>query len=170
MRELLGKKAIKKWKAGDPPLIKLWMGISLDEAHRMKQSRIDWIENTYPLIDKHLTRLDCLQWLRANDYPDPPKSACTMCPYHSDDEWLRIKTDMPDDFKKAVEWELRMQASAKLTALDATPFCHHSLVPLDKVAFSPRTQYQNTNLFSDLIGDVAKEGLNVGCDEGMCGL
>ena len=36
--------------------VEMWMGISADEAHRMKPSRDEWITNKFPLIEMDLTR------------------------------------------------------------------------------------------------------------------
>ena len=73
------RKALRKYK----PVIQ-WIGISLDEAHRMKPSRDDWIENRWPLIDLRMKRHDCLRWMQEKGYPQPPRSACVFCPYMSD--------------------------------------------------------------------------------------
>ena len=55
-----------------------WLGISLDEMRRMKPSREPWIEHRWPLIEKRLTRQGCREWMQANGYPEPPRSACTF--------------------------------------------------------------------------------------------
>lgn len=161
VKELVGKPAIKAWKEGDPPLIRLWMGISLDETIRMKQSLVPWIENYYPLVDNRLTRLDCLNWTRNQGYADPPRSSCSFCPYHNDAEWQHLKETLPEDFEKAAAFEDKMQEAAKKTALNATPFLHHSLKPLREVEFSARQQWQHHNFFND--------NFNNECD-GMCGV
>ena len=64
-----------------------YIGISLDEAIRMKPAREKWLDNQWPLIDKRMTRSDCLLWMQRNGYPKPEKSSCTFCPYHSDAHW-----------------------------------------------------------------------------------
>jgi len=49
-----------------------WIGISLDEVVRMKSSRERWVENRWPLIEKEMTRHDCLRWMQAHGFPTPP--------------------------------------------------------------------------------------------------
>ena len=66
------------------------MGISFDEIIRMKDNRLKYMKNNYPLIDKKLRRADCIEWMKKNNYPTPPRSACTFCPYHTN-TWRRIK-------------------------------------------------------------------------------
>src|SRR4029077_1681369 len=45
------------------PVVEQWIGISTDEAHRMKPSRKVWIEHRWPLIEERRSRWDCLRWL-----------------------------------------------------------------------------------------------------------
>ena len=119
--------------------VKTWIGISTDEAHRMKPSREKWIEHTWPLIDLRMSRQDCKNWFADNGHPEPPRSACTFCPFHSNAEWKRLHDEEPDDFAAAVEFEQKLQAklrqctgSAKLSG-DA--FLHSSKRPLGEIDF-----------------------------------
>jgi 3'-phosphoadenosine 5'-phosphosulfate sulfotransferase (PAPS reductase)/FAD synthetase len=82
-------------------LIEQWIGISLDEFQRMKDTDVKYITNRWPLIERHMTRADCVKWLEAHALEVPPKSACTFCPFHSTDEWRRIKAN-PADWQEAV--------------------------------------------------------------------
>ena len=133
-----------------------WIGISTDEAHRMKPSRDKWCENIWPLIDLNMTRADCLKWMEAAGWPKPPRSACVYCPYHSDTEWLRLKTEEPVEFAAAVEFEQRLQTSyAAATALHSTPWLHSSRRPLAEVEFKPNVKEPS------LFGNEC---------EGMCGV
>jgi hypothetical protein len=59
------------------------LGISLDEVQRMRDSDVRYIRNVYPLVDRRMSRQDCLRWLERHGYPAPPKSACVFCPYRS---------------------------------------------------------------------------------------
>ena len=132
-------KEIKKFLAGS--IGTQWIGISTDEAHRMKDSPVKWLDNRYPLIEMGMSRSDCLRWMKNRGYPEPPRSACYFCPYHSDREWIRLKTEEPEEFQKAVEWERRCQAAArKNEVLRGVPFLHSSRVPLDQVTFNHENQ------------------------------
>lgn len=146
------QKDIKEFKSEG---VCLWLGISTDEAHRQKDSRVDWIKNHYPLIEKGVSRFDCLRWMEKHKYPQPPRSACVFCPYHSDAEWIRLKTLEPKEFQKAVEYEKRLQAGQlNQVVLEGIPFLHSSLKPLDKVQFRHQDQ---PNMFGNEC-------------EGMCGV
>jgi len=145
------------WKRGEKrPLVKLWIGISYDEIIRMKPSREKWIEHVWPLIDSKTTRAGCIEWMKNNGYPEPPRSACVFCPFHSDKEWVRLKTQEPEEFQIAVDYEKRLQEAARnQEVLTGVPFLHSSAVPLGEVVFdkSPTTK--------DLFGNEC---------EGLCGV
>ena len=54
IRELLGLRK-GQWVPSDTA-VELWLGISTDEAVRMKDSRDRWITNRFPLIDANMRR------------------------------------------------------------------------------------------------------------------
>lgn len=79
----------------------MWLGISTDEASRMKPSRVRYILNRWPLIEAGLSRSDCEAYLRKRGW-SAPKSACVCCPYRSAAEWLRMRTSAPEAWEEAV--------------------------------------------------------------------
>ncbi len=130
-----------EWKVMQAdPLAVQWIGISLDEVSRMKPSREPWCVHRFPLIEMEMTRHDCFLWMKRAKFPEPPRSACTYCPFHSDHEWRRLKQDEPGAFAEAVKFERDLQ---KLHAgfpmngrSNGIPFLHDSLKPLGEVDFS----------------------------------
>jgi hypothetical protein len=133
-----------------------WIGISCDEAHRMKPPREPWIEHRWPLIEAGMSRVHCLRWMKMRNYPEPPRSACTFCPYHNDREWLRLRTEEPDAFADAVAFEKRFQTErAKTKDIRGVPYLHDSRKPLEDVIF------QLTHQQPELFGNEC---------EGMCGV
>src|SRR3990167_11402876 len=101
VRELLGIQ--KGGRGGNIIRATQWIGISLDESHRMKPSMDKYIKNIWPLIDKKMVRRDCLNWMKTNGYPEPAKSSCYFCPYHDNSFWRDLKNNHPDDFEKAIK-------------------------------------------------------------------
>lgn len=148
------------WKRGEKrKLVKVWIGISIDEAHRMKPSREAWIENAWPLIDLKMSRKDCLGWMKKNGFPEPPRSACVFCPFHSDTEWNRLKIQEPQEFQRAVLLERKLQDSKKnVPRLNGVPFLHSSCRPLSECDFSPKLP---SHQIVDLFGNEC---------EGLCGV
>ena len=120
-----------------------WIGISLDEVSRMKPSQVKWAQNRYPLIDVDMTRHDCLRWMERNGYPPPPRSACTYCPFHSDHEWRKMKSDQPSEFAEAVEFEKKVWAARETengpNRMRGRLFLHDSLKPLSEIDFTEDT-------------------------------
>lgn len=133
-QKILNKRIIK---ASDPMLAVSWIGISTDEADRMKPTNLHWIKNRWPLIELGMSRQDCLDYM-AKLGLRPPRSACKFCPYHSDKEWDRLKREEPTEFEAAVQWERDYQREIKEwdEITKGTPFLHNSLVPLDQVQFN----------------------------------
>lgn len=128
-----------------------WIGISKDEAHRMKPSKVVWARNTWPLIEAGMSRRDCLDWMKANGYPEPPRSACVYCPFHSDAEWRRLKQHEPSEFEKAVKFEKDLQlALSKPGGLTKVPYLTRRCVPLDTIDFSENQKgYQQLDMFGN---------------------
>ena len=110
-RQLAGYPATGR--APPPGSICQWLGISTDEAHRMKDSRVQYIVNIYPLIDRCLSRADCQDWFAAR-YPGQPlhKSSCLGCPFHGDRTWLDIYR------RGGTEWEDTVSIDERLRAAD----------------------------------------------------
>lgn len=135
--------------------VQQWIGISLDEAHRMKPSRNARVVNRWPLIELRMRRFDCLNWMTGHGFPKPPRSACVFCPFQSDREWERLKTEEPNDFARASVFEREFQIALADCGFTGGVYLHPSMKPLDTVDFSPDTRQ------ADLWGNEC---------EGMCGV
>lgn len=123
-RELLG---YKQGQRIPPDTVTMWIGISTDEALRQKPSRNRWITHLWPLIERRMTRGHCMEWLHSNGYPEPPKSACLGCPYHSDAQWLEIKAN-PTEWADTVAMDQHIRTTWRG---QFERFMHRSLLPLD---------------------------------------
>jgi hypothetical protein len=144
-----------------------WIGISTDEqVYRKKPSRDPKIEHRWPLLEKEMSRRDCLKWMVDRDLPKPPRSACYFCPYKSDNEWRRLRNEEPLEWQKAIDFEWQLQQRAiKATAIKGTPFLHKSCVPLGEVDLrTPKEKGQE-----DLFDERFDSQFNNEC-EGMCGV
>jgi hypothetical protein len=135
------------------------IGISTDEAGRMKDSRFRWLRHCFPLIELGLSRAQCLLWLAANSYPTPPKSACTFCPYHDDRMWRDMKLNDPESFAEAVRVDeaIRPGMAGPRRPEGTTWYLHRNRIPLRLVDFSTAEDRGQINMF------------NEEC-EGMCGV
>ncbi len=153
VRELIGLKPRQR----GPKSIKVtqWIGISLDEASRMKPSRLSFVDHRWPLIELRTTRRECLKWMEERQYPRPPKSSCTFCPFHSDEMWRDMKANDPCSWDEAVSFDEMIRQDKVL--LRGTPFIHPSLQPLSGVDLSTAEDRGQLNFFINEC-------------EGMCGV
>ena len=81
---------------------------------------LSYISHRYPLVERRLTRGDCITWLQRHDLPVPPKSACVFCPYHTRSAWGELKRQGGSDWAHAVYVDAQIgEARPPLPALRA---------------------------------------------------
>ena len=137
LRELVGV-AGKRHNHITEALATQTFGISWDETQRMRDPDYTWLRNDYPLVDRRITRQDCIDEMAADDrFPTPARSACWHCPFHSDAEWRYLRDEEPEAFAKAValDGDIRTGRMLQGMGLNGTPYLHSSLVPLGDVDF-----------------------------------
>lgn len=136
-RELLGFKKYQRVPIGS---VNQWLGISADEVRRVRISRDPWYTKIYPLCNlptnyftTPMTRADCLAWLD-NRFPGRafPRSACIGCPYHTNQEWLKIK-EVPTEWEDAVgvDKAVRKVLRDGKKLVEADCFLHPGCEPLE---------------------------------------
>ena len=148
-RRLAGYKPRQRIPRG---YIKMLIGITTDEIIRMKDARVQYIENCYPLIDINLSRTHCLEWFKKH-YPNRPlvKSACIGCPFRTNSEWLWLQTTSPKEWKSVVRIDKKVRHIKKGTE----QYLHSSALPLTQAL--NKTKKESDVSFSHEC-------------EGMCGL
>ena len=150
VRELLGYSKGQRVKER----VRAMLGITIDEATRMKPSWHRWITNTWPLVDLGMHRNDCYAVIADAGLPEPQKSACVYCPYHTDAYWSWMKEEHPEQFQRAVDFDEAIR-NMTMRGRDQPGFLHRSCVPLAEVDFDPSGD--QIDMFS-------------GECEGMCGV
>ena len=160
VRKMLGLEKGEKRKKGTR--VEMLMGISRDEVFRIKTNRLKYITNVYPLVDLKMTRSDCLTWMEKFNYPKPPRSACTFCPYHSNEEWREIKKNKEEwDEVVAMDRAIIHQEKHKAKNKNSTEvldeiYLHREGIPIDQVDFDKKKKDDQLDLFQSEC-------------EGMCG-
>ena len=144
---------IRKYLRSLKQPIRLWMGISIDESSRMKPSQVKYITNYHPLIENNMSRQDCLDWMKNKNYPTPPKSACTFCPYHSNEMWRDMKLNDPESFADAIIFDNGIRKRGG----KGEWYLHRSLKPLSEIDFRTAEDAGQLSMFDNEC-------------EGMCGL
>ena len=137
------------------PVVEQWIGISCDEVIRAKPSFEAWQIKRFPLIEKRMSRQDCLAWLRRHGYPEPPKSACIGCPFHDNARWRRMRDHDPEAWADAVAADKALRTG--LRGIRGEVFLHRSCVPLDQADLSTAADQGQLDLWPNEC-------------EGMCGL
>ncbi len=132
VRELLGLAKYKKVKPGTE--VEMVMGISMDEATRMTTNKVKYIKNVYPLIDMKMHRADCIKWMEAQGYPKPPRSACTFCPFNSDESWKVVQSD-PAAWDEVLKIDESIRNRNGQNAEGVQNFLHKSCKPLSDIDF-----------------------------------
>jgi hypothetical protein len=161
IRSILGVKTLRN------RVVEMVMGISIDEIQRAKKPPNKWSINCYPLIENEITRKDCKHWVSHSNYGNPPRSACIVCPYHSNKEWKRLKDNYPEEWNYAVEFDEYLRNPNSIgVGLDnfkknakgqnSQQFLHNKKIPLSVVNLDTEEEYQGS-LFDDEC-------------EGMCGV
>ncbi len=110
--------------------VTILIGISRDEAQRMAPSRVKYAVHEYPLVDRRMTRTDCLRWVADHGYGKPPKSACIGCPFMDDRRWRDLKDNHPAEWADAVDFDATVRT---MTRIDGSAYLHRSLMPLPMV-------------------------------------
>lgn len=129
-------------KIGSAAHFETWLGISLDEVQRVKRSRNKWEITRWPLIEKRMSRADCIHYLQSKNLPVPRKSSCRICPFHNDAHWQDMRDSRPNDWAHVVKFDddLRNGKLKITTAAKGELFLHRSCVPLSEVTFANEGQ------------------------------
>ncbi len=121
----------------------------------MKPSRYKWTTARYPLaMELSMSRVDCKHWMQRHGYPEPPRSACLGCPFHSNEEWRNIRDNSPDEWADVVDFDQAIRVSG---GVRGKTYLHRSCLPLDQVDLSSATNPNQFDLWTNEC-------------EGMCGL
>ena len=120
----------------------MWLGISTDEIQRMKESILYNIDYFYPLIYHNMSRADCLNFFKENNFPVPSKSSCVFCPFHSDKFWRSLKKENGSAWKMSVEIDKVIRSHPKMKEKQ---YLSKHCQPLDSIDF----QENQTDLFEE---------------------
>lgn len=137
VRDLLGLAYRARWPK--EPVVEQWIGISLDEIQRCKDAEYAAIKNRWPLIERRMRRHDCLLWLERRGYPEPPKSACTFCPYRNNAAWRQLRDSDPEAWAEAIAVDRSIRTPGYVGLVGEADL-HQSLMPLELVDFSTREE------------------------------
>ena len=156
IRRLVTQELQRRELAKTPGVVEQWLGISLDEVERAKDSDVQYITNYFPLLETRMTRATCIAWLTAHGLPIPPKSSCVFCPYHNRRAWQVLKRAGGSDWQQAVAVDMAIR--------DVRPpyplFVHPDRKPLaEAVKITEDFGYEQLSLI---------DATELPCDSGYC--
>ena len=109
--------------------VEQWLGISMDEWQRAKDSDVKYVTNRFPLLENRMTRNDCGNYLERHGIEVPAKSACVFCPFHNRRAWVEMRAENGSDWQKAVE----VDAAIRKVRPPYDLFLHRAMIPLTEV-------------------------------------
>ena len=119
IRELMGFSPSTP-PAPPPGSVEMWIGFSLDEWTRIKESRVQFITHRWPLVEQQMTRQNCKEYLEKRGLPVPPKSACIGCPYRQASDWIEMRDSAPGEYTSAIEFDESNRHNSLAKRGDAT--------------------------------------------------
>ncbi len=129
IRELLDVSRRARIKEG---AVEMWIGISIDEAQRMSLSHSKWLGKRYPLVERMMSRNDCIKWLHDNyEGMSVAKSSCIGCPYHGKKEWQEVYANS-DEWADAILVDDTIRHGSETTSA-YTQYLHRSFKPLREI-------------------------------------
>ena len=132
-----------------PGAVEAWIGISTDEALRIKPSSIQFITNRHPLIELGMSRHDCEHWLRSHNYSVPSKSSCVFCPYKSNSQWAEMKTCDPASWAEAIAMDNWLREPPQVHRFHGSLYVHRARISLAEVQLDSRNKYQEAAPFGE---------------------
>ena len=142
VRDLLGVGRRARVPAGT---VEVWIGMSTDEASRMRDARQRYMTNRWPLVEKNMSRGDCLRWMEQRSLPTPPKSACIGCPFHDQCMWQTMRDQRPEEFAQACEVDAALR-EGNARGMRGLEFMHPARIPL-REAVELKAKADQPNLF-----------------------
>lgn len=107
------------------------LGIDYGEKHRAQMAYKKGLENRYPLIEREISRPQCIEIIKSHGLDIPRKSGCFFCPLQSYAQWRRLRKEDPELFCKAMALEKRsIQRAREAGKAEHTINFHKSLTEI----------------------------------------
>lgn len=161
MRRWVAEELKRRGITKTPGVVEQWLGITLDEWQRAKDSDVAYVVHRFPLLDLRMTRADCLAWLDDHNLPSPGKSACVFCPYQNRHKWQELKRNNGADWQTAKEVDEMLRDKRPPYPL----FVHPARKPLDEAVVIPE-DFDAQQL--SLLDQLEPDDKDAECDSGYC--
>lgn len=80
---------------------KMYLGLTSNEIHRIKEADVKWAENWWPLIfDFKMGRMDCIRLVEGAGIIYPVNTQCDNCPHKDGERWLNTASWVIDELEQ----------------------------------------------------------------------
>jgi len=126
-----------------------YLGFSLDEVRRVRPSDVGFIRLVHPLIERRMTRADCIRYAERHGFPVASQTSCLGCPL-SDDGWFRyLRDESPEEWAEVVAFDRAIRRGGpRGVPFDGEVFLHRSRRPLDEVDLRTPEERGQERLFA----------------------
>ena len=160
MRRFISAELKRRGLAKSPGVIEQWIGITIDEIQRAKDSDVKYIKHRFPLLEKKMRRVDCLTWLEKNNLLTPGKSSCVFCPYHNRLKWEAMKQTNGPDWQTAIEVDTVIRDKRPPYLL----YVHANRLPLNEAVQIP----EDNGYIQGKLWELESNDADAECDSGYC--
>lgn len=120
--------------------INMYLGITTDEIMRAKDSREKWITNKFPLLELNWDRQEAINYVKHHGI-NPPRSACTFCPFKSKEEWFLLSEEEPNLYQQAIKYDKRLrEVGVNFKGMREEMYLHKSKRPLKEAVDAYKLQ------------------------------
>ncbi len=136
VRKLMTQLGVKGTPKG---FVSQWIGISTDEADRIKPSGVQYVVNRWPLLEEStaMSREDCAAWIMANYGRVAPKSSCKQCPFQDTARLIALKAKSPSEFDALCRFDEALRSPENVARFHGRVYVHRSRQPLAQIDLSP---------------------------------
>lgn len=110
--------------------VDMWIGFAADEWHRCSESDVNYIRNTFPIIEQKWDRAMIEGWFLNTGTPKPPRSVCAACFSNGLDYFEEMYRERPEDWEKAVDVDNAVEKWHLCGITDYPVFVSKSLIRL----------------------------------------
>ena len=124
----------------------------------------------WPLLERGLSRADCMAINTAAGFPGTPKSACIGCPFHGNHQWRDLRDNHPAEWADAVDFDHQIRnesarANAQGQPIRGQMYLHRSRVPLGEAPIDRVTRHEWQGRQMDILGELSAAAVTEAMDE-----
>lgn len=149
--------------------VNMYIGFTVDEIARVKPNPLSYAENLYPLIDRGITKIDCIQYVKKKLGFKPVSSACNICFALNFDQVYEIYANDKQSWQRLLDLDAAME-SYNHSKIRGDVWMYHwqakimkRLKDIDMDAiYNDRNQYHQLSIF-DMFEDHEQMSCSGGC-------